>query len=210
MEESALWELIESAVAAHGDREDRDRAIVAALSGMSPDEIVGFQLLLHEVSGRSHTWLMWGAAYRIFGWCSDDGFDYFRMWLLSLGRGAFARVVADPDLLAELSQVRRLAGRERRDWTSMEWPGWETLAYAADQAYRRVAGQGISGVVSDRLSAGPRWQRLTDEWWDFEDPNEVEARLPRLLTLFPTTGFQRRWSDDAVSHIDRHANICLW
>ena len=45
---------------------------------------------------------MWGAAYVIHGGCSDDGFEYFRRWLISRGRKAYEAALADPDSLAQL------------------------------------------------------------------------------------------------------------
>jgi hypothetical protein len=38
--------------------------------------------------------------------CSDDGFDYFRSWLMLQGRETFGRAVAAPDSLADLAAVR--------------------------------------------------------------------------------------------------------
>jgi Protein of unknown function (DUF4240) len=61
-----------------------------------------------------HSWLMaqfyrlalWGAAYLINGGCSDDGFDYFRGWLLSQGHATWQAALADPDSLADHPQIR--------------------------------------------------------------------------------------------------------
>lgn len=189
MDSDTFWTLIESAVAAHEDTDARDRTLTTSLSALAAEEIVEFQRLLDDVTARTQSWLMWGAAHRILGWCSDDGFDYFRMWLPSLGRDGFARVVDDPDALAELPQVLRLAGRERRDWAETEWPSWETLDYVADEAYESVAARELPDTFSPRPG-------LTDERWDFDDPDQAAARLPRLTALFPMTDLQRRLAFD--------------
>ena len=39
----------------------------------------------------SYRWDLWGAAYLANGGCSDDGFDYFRGWLIGQGRKVSAR-----------------------------------------------------------------------------------------------------------------------
>jgi hypothetical protein len=36
------------------------------------------------------------------GGCSDDGFEYFRAWLLAQGRDTFEKALEDPDTLAAL------------------------------------------------------------------------------------------------------------
>lgn len=78
---------------------------------------------------------MWGAAYLIKdGVCSSDGFWYFQVWLIGLGREAFERAVANPDNLASVSEVLRLAGRPADDWSLDEWPNWELLDSVASNA----------------------------------------------------------------------------
>jgi hypothetical protein len=48
---------------------------------------------------------LWAAAYIINGGCSDDGFRYFRDWLISEGRSVFERALKDPGSLADLPHV---------------------------------------------------------------------------------------------------------
>lgn len=62
---------------------------------------------------------MWGAAYLMCdSLCSGDGFWYFQAWLIGLGREAFELAVADPDNLAGLPEVVRLAGRPVDEWSA--------------------------------------------------------------------------------------------
>jgi hypothetical protein len=68
------------------------------------------------------------------GLCSDEGFFYFRLWLIGLGRDAFELAMAHPDNLASLPEVVALMGRPMkpgtvingqtgRIWTrSLRWP----------------------------------------------------------------------------------------
>jgi len=99
-------------------------------------EIVDFQVWLDRVWRRADTWDMWGAAYLLCdSLCSGDGFWYFQVWLIGLGRDAFQRAVANPDNLASLPEVLRLAGRPVDDWSHDDWPDWESLSYVAWEAY---------------------------------------------------------------------------
>jgi hypothetical protein len=50
----------------------------------------------------AYTWDLWGAAYLINGGASDDGFEYFRSWLISMGHDVFSNAVRDPDSLANI------------------------------------------------------------------------------------------------------------
>jgi hypothetical protein len=47
------------------------------------------------------------------GWCGSDSFHYFQIWLVGLGRDAYDAAIADPDSLATVPDVRRLASLPR-------------------------------------------------------------------------------------------------
>lgn len=186
MEVGEFWGLIEHAVRRHPARGERAGWLQAQLSLRPVDEILDFEAHLDDASDRAMSWLMWGAAYRILGGCSDDGFCYFRSWLMSLGRATFTRVVADPDALALVPAVRRLSGRQRRDWRAHEWPEWEELDFVASEAFEGVRGEGANIYRAvEQHRAHPRLDTLADEHWNFDDPAEMARRLPQLTTLFP-------------------------
>jgi hypothetical protein len=95
---------------------DAEPAEVAAqasafLAEQPVQEIIEAQQLLWELMSDSYRQPVWAAAYVINGGCSDDGFEYFRGWLITQGREVFDRVVADPDALSDLP-----AFRGRRRW----------------------------------------------------------------------------------------------
>ncbi|KOV32481.1 hypothetical protein ADK60_13605 [Streptomyces sp. XY431] len=112
MDTQQFWKLIEEArsqvpAPANGD------AVVeraTALLALRPaEEIVAAQQILRGLMADSYRAPLWGAAYVINGGCSDDGFDYFRGWLITQGRGTFDRAITDPDALTELPAVRASA-----------------------------------------------------------------------------------------------------
>ena len=65
---------------------------------------MAFQAFLDQACDRAFTWGLRGAAMRIFcGWCSDDSFEYFRLWLIGRGRMTFERAITMPDSLAGMA-----------------------------------------------------------------------------------------------------------
>src|SRR5262245_57201855 len=80
----------------HADR------LTKRLSKLPEAEIGGFIQRWDEASVDAYRWDLWGAAYLINGGCSDDGFQYFRWWLLLQGRAAYEAALADPDSLAKI------------------------------------------------------------------------------------------------------------
>lgn len=182
---TGFWELIEESAG----QADRAGWIENRLAGWTPAEIVEFDIAFTAARRRAETWTMWAAGYRIMsGLCSGDGFWYFLPWLVGLGRVDFDRVVADPDALADLPQVRRLAGRPMDRWTDDDWPEWEALNYVSRQAYDRVTGEreGIIEALRVLHHDYPEDPAPTREDWDFDDQSEMTRRLPRLTVLFPS------------------------
>jgi hypothetical protein len=169
----------------------RDAWLREALLGLAPGELVRFQAALDDARAEAFTWNLWAAADRVFGgWCSDDAFAYFQRWMVGLGRPVFAAVVADPDALAHVPQVRRLAGRPPQSWggDAPQWPSLPDLA--------PVAHAGLTGAPEDvfdaavaalrvaaRPAAAPHGRR-----WSVLDEPEARHRLPRLAALFPLPG----------------------
>ena len=136
MDGDGFWELIERSRQETSDPHARLAWLQQQLAQQPTAEIVDFQVWLDRVRRRADTWDMWGAAYLICdSLCSGDGFWYFQVWLIGLGRDAFERAVTNPDNLAGLPEVLRLAGRPVDDWSHDDWPDWESLSYVAWEAY---------------------------------------------------------------------------
>ena len=191
MDDEPFWNLIENCRRQTPDPDERVAWLCGQLvGGTAESEIMGFQVCLGRVLIPTYTWELWAAADRIMGWCSDDSFFYFRLWLVGLGRDAFERVARDPDALAELPEVVRLVGRDRADWEDEEWLAWEELDYAAMRAFTQVTSRSECDFF-DAVDAqrGPDYDSLdpSGERWDARDDAEAERRLPRLRALFPVS-----------------------
>ncbi|MGC5032654.1 DUF4240 domain-containing protein [Micromonospora sp. DT229] len=166
-----FWQLIDSARSGGGEPGAIAARAVALLAARDPEEIVGYAHHQRRVLSASYRVDLWGAAYLINGGASDDGFEYFRGWLMTQGREVFARVVADPDSLAELPRVRSAA------LSGEEFECEDMLAVPWD-AYRKAT---ATDLPTDRQP--PPVSDLND-FWDFDDADEARRRLPRLAALF--------------------------
>ncbi|MEJ3746629.1 DUF4240 domain-containing protein [Actinomycetes bacterium KLBMP 9797] len=143
--------------------------VTTALAARDVAEITGCDRHIRRVLDASYRVDLWGAAYLVNGGCSAEGFDHFRGWLMTQGRQAFARAVTDPDTLAELPAVRRAAVTG------------EEFECAAMLDVARAAHLKVAGIELPKEA--PRQPDLND-FWDFDDEDEVHRRLPRLATLF--------------------------
>ncbi|MFD8597525.1 DUF4240 domain-containing protein [Kitasatospora sp. NPDC059646] len=176
MDTQQFWKLIEEArsqvpAADNGDAV-AERAI--ALLALHPvQEIIAADRVLRGLMADSYRAPLWGAAYVINGGCSDDGFDYFRGWLITQGRETFERIIADPDALADLPAVRAFAA----DGIDIDCEAALGIAW---NAHKEATGEELP---NDAFTI--RYPELDPEWnFDFEGEDELDARLPRLTALY--------------------------
>ncbi|RAY15721.1 hypothetical protein DPM19_08035 [Actinomadura craniellae] len=171
MERRELWEVIEEARRrAPGDAEAVAEEMVAILAALPRERIVAAAQPLWDLLTDAYRIDLWAAAYLINGGASDDGFVYFRGWLVAQGREAFERAVAEPDSLAGLPAVRAAAERDE----DLEAPDIVSTVW---NAHLKATGEELPpGSFAIRHPA------LDD--WDFDDPAQVRARLPRLAALY--------------------------
>ncbi|MCZ7474192.1 MULTISPECIES: DUF4240 domain-containing protein [unclassified Micromonospora] len=186
MDRETFWDIVERARRAAGREtvtaEGADvvaRHLVAELSALSPAAIVGFEQAYDDVTSEGWRWDLWAAAYLMRGGCSDDGFDYFRGWLVAQGRTVWERAVADPDSLAG-------AGVDPDD-DAVEC---EAVLSAAGDAYAEATGAGTDAFwealdAADRAAPpGPAPADPAGEDFDFDDDEQMRARLPRLTAIY--------------------------
>lgn len=189
MDDDTFWGLIEAARTEVGDSVERADDIAATLvvrlAGQSVEELVGFHRQQQVLMAESYRWDLWGAAYLVNGGCSDDGFDYFRGWLMVQGREVWDAALDDPDSLAD---VLRPAAAEAGDYD--DGLECEDVLGVVGDAYARLTGsddgldQALEAAESDvAVPADP-----VGEEWDFDDEDEMRDRFPRLARVFLDTG----------------------
>lgn len=169
MAEDDLWRLVERARSTADDPADAAEVaerVVDLLTAQGPGRIRELEADLRAVLARAYGWPLWGAAYIVNGGCSDDGFDYFLGWLVGQGREIFEAALADPDSLADV-----VSPDDEGAFQS------EELLAAAWTAYERATGDDLpDGQFLARPGLGPGW--------DFDDPEEMRTRYPRLWAMF--------------------------
>ena len=172
MDRSELWDLVETAREEADDPADADSVadtLVRLLADREPEEIEAFDVALGAVLAESYTTDLWAAAYLVNGGASDDGFDYFRGWLVAQGRDVFEAALADPDSLAEVPAVRgATADGDELECEEMLSVAWDAYSAATDDDLPERAALALPEL---------------DPMWDFDDEQEMRDRLPRLAAL---------------------------
>lgn len=130
------------------------RRVTNTLATMPPSVVEEFG---HELSLRmaeSYRWDLWAVAYVANGGASDDGFDYFRGWLLTRGRARYEEALRDPP--AAVAGASRLL-------PFMPFECEEILNVASD-AYQRVAHAPLparTDVAWPKAPLGKPWREET-------------------------------------------------
>ena len=162
LDDDRFWSFIAAARDAAGDDvDDRVSGLEQVLLTQHPDDVTAFQNKYDELLARAYRWDLWGAAYLINGGCSDDGFRYFRDWLISEGEAVFEAALADPDGLADVAQDDEF--------------GLESFGYVAAEVYEQMTDAPLPrGSVTDPASP------IGQEW----DEDDLSALFPRLARRF--------------------------
>lgn len=163
MTKDDFWKLIEKSkqLVGNGDCYEQAGVVQSLLEECSSADIEDFDKLYDEMRLASYDRQLWAAAYIINGGCSDDGFEYFRGWLISRGREVFEKALQDPgSLVAEISN-------------SDEELECEDMLYVARNAYENKTGN----EMPDR----PRldWKLKGADW----DEDKVDSLFPELAKV---------------------------
>lgn len=168
MDEARFWGIVDEACGKAPDVQEWDARLADALRRLPPGEIIEWDRIFGRLMARAYTNDLWGAAYLINGGASDDGFYYFRCWLIGLGRDAYEAAVADPDSLADVVD-----------------PGDGDLHEAETYGAARQAWMDVAGADEDDAYPEPREpEDLVGDDWDFDDDAEVRRRLPHLAAMY--------------------------
>ena len=146
-------------------------SLVETLATLPPELVVRFGRWFDDKTDALYSHDHWGAAYLINGGASDDGFYYWRCWLVGMGKAVYEAALKDPDTLA---------GVVAPDCEASE----AEIYSAAREAWRR---QKRKEKDFDRacgaLSEGDP-ERLKGRRWNFDDDRQIRKRFPRLAALY--------------------------
>ncbi|RYG38571.1 DUF4240 domain-containing protein [bacterium] len=98
---SAFWDVIAKARTSNDPTAPSasPEALGAVLCQLPSGDVLFFAQEYRRKLVELNRWPLWGAGYVIAGGMSDDGFHYFRSWILGKGPEVFGISLTDPDAL---------------------------------------------------------------------------------------------------------------
>lgn len=125
MNKDQFWQMIETVNRSFPNRNRTSRLcrLEDNLLDCSLEDIADWHLIFAEYSNAAYRNELWAACAALGAHYTDDGFVYFRSWLISCGKDIYMNAMRNPDSLASVP----LKGEKLN---------FEEFAYAAYHAYK--------------------------------------------------------------------------
>ena len=183
MTKDLFWQMIAEArkEATHDD--GMYDALMHKLTPLSNADIVRWGQMFDQYHKLSYKDSLWAAAYVINGGCSDDGFDYFRGWLIAQGKDVYLAALQNPDSLAtpevkecetELEDMLSVSADAFFEKNDMEF---DYDAYDAECTKHPLAPQEVAEIQGEVIYA--------EEVGDWGQDEELLRKIvPRLWDMY--------------------------
>ena len=170
LDEDRYWAIIAASLANSNNEMEQEAFLINELSKLNPKEIIGFRLRTDELLDDTYNSEMWCAGYIMNGGCSDDGFVYFRNWVISRGKTVYYNAKENPDSL--INEV--VEERDEYDF--------ELFWYVALEAFTQKTGKELHDFVDEDAVQKRGINYFQFEFtWKEEDPESMKAICPRLF-----------------------------
>ena len=176
MDPRQFWQLIDqSKAASEGDCARQADALTMLLLELPATDIMEFDRLFDQYADQAYRNDLWAAAYIIQGGCSDDGFEYFRRWLIGQGEAVYTAALRDPESLLSVvtSHFEDAPFLRFEDAPFLRFE-CESLGYVAGQAYERKTGSVMPHPPR------PKAELIGEDWND----EDLPAMFPKLWAVF--------------------------
>lgn len=175
MAQDQYWRLVDDSIKNSVDQETQLTYLIRSLEKLSPAEMVGFRLRTDKLLFDTYNSEMWCAGYLMNGGCSDDGFEYFRLWVISRGRDVYEKAKADPDSLIAVADVEVPEGLF----------DLESFWYVALTAFENKTGKQLYDYIDyDNFKFGEVNYPKFEFTWQEDDPESMKQICPRLFERF--------------------------
>jgi len=171
--EERFWEILENS--------NKGKDLKAELSKLSQDEIFGYKYWWDYFHAESYNQALWAVAYTVLGGCGDDGFDYFRFWLVTRGKDVYKKAIQEADSLCN----------EFDCLTDDEYPEWEDVSYVPNEVFEEKWGKDYyeaEDEAQENIAFIDTPRPKIDFEWDEDNEESIRAVCPKT--------FDKWWGND--------------
>tara|TARA_R110002153_G_scaffold49209_3_gene138852 strand:+ start:911 stop:1591 length:681 start_codon:yes stop_codon:yes gene_type:complete len=174
LDETIFWNIVDSSVKNTKNQEAQELFLVNEIEKLTPKQMIGFRLRTDKLLYDTYNSEMWCAGYIMNGGCSDDGFEYFRNWIISRGKEVYYKAKENPDSL--ISEF--VAGEDYYDF--------EGFWYVALTAFENKTGKELYDYIADDFKTNEGNYPNFEFTWKEEKPETMKAICPKL--------FEKMWN----------------
>jgi hypothetical protein len=146
--------------------------LLRELRRLDPEDLVRFGHLFDQKTEAADTSDFVAACFTLNGGAGDDGFYYFRCWLVGMGKRVYEAALADPDTLADV-KLQPNQDAEAEIYRMALWVWREERGHYEDEFFALQKKLGLPPIT-----------RPDEEGWDTDDDAEFRRRLPRLAARY--------------------------
>lgn len=169
LDEAVFWNIVNSSVKNAKNQDGQERFLVKEIEKLTPKQMIGFRLRTDKLLYDTYNSEMWCAGYIMNGGCSDDGFEYFRNWIISRGKDTYFRAKENPDAL--ISEF--IEGEDFYEF--------ESFWYVALTAFENKTGKDLYDYIADDFKTNEGNYPNFDFTWKEEEPETMKAICPKLF-----------------------------
>lgn len=169
LDDSTFWAIVDLSLERTNDEEEQITFLIKEIEKLSPKDIIGFRLRTDKLLYDTYNSEMWCAGYLMNGGCSDDGFEYFRNWVISRGKDVYTQAKENPDNL--ISEY--VVGKQYYDL--------EDFWYVALTAFNNKTGKDLYDYISADFKTSEGNYPPIEFTWKEENPESMKAICPRLF-----------------------------
>ena len=169
LDETVFWNIVDLSFENTKNQDDQERFLVKEIEKLTPKQMIGFRLRTDKLLYDTYNSEMWCAGYIMNGGCSDDGFEYFRNWIISLGKEKYQKAKENPDSL--ISEYN----------TSTEFYEFEGFWYVALTAFNNKTGKDLYDFIADDFKFNEGNYPRFEFTWKEEEPETMKAICPKLF-----------------------------
>ena len=166
MSRERFWQIIDASRQPTPANLDAHRAALRKqLVVLSRDELIAFADAYNYIRDEASHWDLWAAGYILnHRNCSNDGFDYFKDWVISQGHDVFTAALADAQSLIHVVQP-----------DTQEYEA-ELFAYVAGEVFEEKFGEPMPDLPCYAFTfEGEEWDEAT-----------VHEKFPKLAAFAKT------------------------
>lgn len=173
LDEIIFWNIVEKSLK-YSNQQAKETFLINEIEKLTPKEIIGFRLQTDKLLFDTYNSKMWCAGYIMNRGCSDDGFEYFRNWVISRGKDVYYKAKENPDTL--ISQ---------KDNGEDEMFDFESFWYVALEAFNKKTGKDLYDFIDyDNFNTREGNYPQFEFDWEEENPESMKKLCPNLFEHF--------------------------